>query len=107
MVKCVNQLHEGISLYIACMVTNTLLKLVGFLAAKFEGLISVTWHSSGLSTNLSWSIMLVSERSQAPSVKSQQAPFEPGSGGLQAVEVNKIDIINHFSIEREEEREKE
>jgi len=81
-VKCVNQLHEGISLHIA-------------------------WHSSGLSTNLSWSIMLVSERSQAPSVKSQQAPFEPESGGLQEVEVNKRDIINHFSIEREEEREKE
>ena len=40
-------------------------------------------------------------------MKSQQAPFEPESGGLQEVEVNKRDIINHFSIEREEEREKE
>ena len=40
-------------------------------------------------------------------MKSQQAPFEPESGGLQAVEVNKRDIINHFSIEGEEEGEEE
>ena len=49
----------------------------------------MTWHSSGLSTNLSWSIMLCSERSQAPSEKSQHAPFGPDTRGeLDAKEDN-------------------
>ena len=31
-----------------------------------------TWHSPAVSVNLLWSTMLVSERSQAPEVKSAQ-----------------------------------
>jgi len=79
-VKWVNQLHEGISLHIA-------------------------WHSSGLSTNLSWSRMLFSERSQAPSEKSQHAPLAPERGEQEAGVENRREKINHFAKEGEDKEE--
>ena len=45
-----------------------------------------TWHSPGLSTNMSRSMMLSSERSHAPSLKSQHVPFDPDRGEQEAVE---------------------
>ena len=67
-----------------------------------------TWHSPGLSTNLSWSKMLFSERSQAPSEKSQHAPLNPNRGELEAVEMNRRETTNHFSKEgKEGEKEEE
>ena len=64
--------------------------------------IMMTWHSSGLSTNLSWSIMLCSDRSHAPSEKSQHAPFGPERGELDAMEENRKETINLFTKEDEE-----
>jgi len=78
----VNQLHEGRSLHIA-------------------------WHSPGLSTNLSWSKMLFSERSQAPSEKSQHAPLDPERGELEAVERKRRETSNHFSKEGKKGKEME
>ena len=60
-----------------------------------------TWHSPGLSTNLSWSKMLFSERSQAPSEKSQHAPLDPERGELEAVERKRRKTTN-FSKEGKE-----
>ena len=61
-----------------------------------------TWHSPGLLTKLSWSKMLFSERSQAPSEKSQHAPLNPNRGELEAVEMNRRETTNHFSKEGKE-----
>ena len=98
MVKWVNQLQVGISLHIACIINGHHLKIF-----QNHSFFMVTWHSSGLSTNLSWSIMLCSDRSHAPSEKSQHAPFGPERGELDAMEENRKETINHFSKENEEE----
>ena len=41
--------------------------------------------------------MLFSERSQAPSEKSQHAPLGPERGELEAVEMNRRETTKHFS----------
>ena len=46
--------------------------------------------------------MLFSERSQAPSEKSQHAPLNPNRGELEAVEMNRRETTNHFSKEGKE-----
>ena len=52
--------------------------------------------------------MLFSERSQAPSEKSQHAPLNPNRGELEAVEMNRRETTNHFSKEgKEGEKEEE
>jgi len=51
--------------------------------------------------------MLFSERSQAPSEKSQHAPLDPERGELEAVERKRRETSNHFSKEGKKGKEME